>query len=183
MIRRFDCSYYKKINIKLLMQIFDRLSEVSYDMFDVIINSFPFHEEDFYYDSGETVFYLESILQCIKNYMKDNVPVEQYVELLRFTIYILKNEECETCNLWESFYNHNKSKAHEILNSMNTHCSSLIQKNTACVLSSILRNNEDLKLKKLLDNHCCHAEITMNLHDYLASIINEREKYDEDNED
>lgn len=173
MVMRFDCTYYKKINIKNLMSILDEFLETSKDRFYFIVELFPFIENDDFRYYSQQIKYVcnyKDILQRISNDIDSNVPVECYEELVRFSVYILMNNEHDSCNLWEAFYNHNREKALEILKSLNSHRSSLIQANVARLLSTLLRKKSDNELQKLLDENGSTTPKGMDLSEFIKNM-------------
>ncbi len=183
MIHRYDCSYYQKIYIKRLMQIFDKLEETSPKQYDCILCRFPYIDDNnsWHYElEKDAIIRLDSIIQKLHQSITDNVSIEHYIELMRFTIYILQNDQLRICELWEHFYGYSKDKVYEVLSNMNSHRSRSIKENTANIISHILRSNTDSKLQALLDNNSSYQNNTTSLRDYFTRLIIDLEKFNED---
>ena len=182
MMHRYDCTYYQKINIKRLMEIFDNLEETSPEQHDCLLCRFPYINDSDPRDyelEKDAIFRLDSIIQKLVQDITDSISIEQSIELMRFTIYILQNDQLRICELWEHFYRYSKEKAYEVLSNMNSHRSRSIKENTASIISYILRSNSDDELQALLDNNSCFRNHTTNLRDYFTRLI-DLERYNED---
>lgn len=183
MMHRYDCNYYQKINIKRLMEIFDNLEETSPERYDYLLCRFPYIDDNnpcHYELEKDAIIRLDSIIQKLVQDITDSISIEQSIELMRFTIYILQNDQLRICELWEHFYRYSKEKAYEVLSNMNSHRSRSIKENTASIISYILRSNSDDELQALLDNNSCFRNHTTNLRDYFTRLIIDSEKYNED---
>lgn len=183
MMHRYDCTYYQKINIKRLMEIFDNLEETSPERYDYLLCRFPYIDDNnpcHYELEKDAIIRLDSIIQKLVQDITDSISIEQSIELMRFTIYILQNDQLRICELWEHFYRYSKEKAYEVLSNMNSHRSRSIKENTASIISYILRSNSDDELQALLDNNSCFRNHTTNLRDYFTRLIIDSEKYNED---
>lgn len=183
MIHRYDCNYYKKINIKRLMEIFDKLEVSSPEQYDFIICRFPYIDDSDPWHYGlkkDAIFRLDYIIQKLHQDITDDILIEHSIELMRFTIYILQNDQFRICELWEHFYRYSKEKAYELLSEMNAHHSRSIKENTASIISSILGSNSDDNLQVLLDNNSCYKNNTTSFRDYFTKLIKDLEKYNED---
>ena len=183
MVVRHDCNFYKKINIFLLMEILDELSISSYEVFSSITQMFPFKKSDYDCDFTPRVLYINSILQYLIKFIEDDILIEQYVQLLKFTVYIFQNEQYEICEVWKLFHKKYKAETFDILKNMNSHNCYAIQKNTACIISSILQGDEDFNLQELLDNNSYQIKSRTEMQRYFKSFLGELEKYYEDNTD
>jgi hypothetical protein len=134
-----------------------------------------------YYElEKDAIFRLDLIIRKLHQDITDSVAFEHSIELIRFTIYILQNDQLRICELWEHFYNYSEEKAYEVLSNMNSHQSRLIKENTANIISYILRSNPDSKLQALLDNNSRYQKNTTSLRDYFTRLIIDLEKYNED---
>lgn len=183
MIHRYDCNYYKKINIKRLMEILDKLEVSSPEQYDFIICRFPYIDDSDPWHYGlkkDAIFRLDYIIQKLHQDITDDILIEHSIELMRFTIYILQNDQFRICELWEHFYRYSKEKAYELLSEMNAHHSRSIKENTASIISSILGSNSDDNLQVLLDNNSCYKNNTTSFRDYFTKLIKDLEKYNED---
>lgn len=183
MIDRYDCTYYQKINIKLLMKIFDKLEETSTKYYDSIICRFPYIDQSvpWHYElEKDAVIRLNDILQKLYQDITEQNHIEHDIELVKLTVYLLSNKENKILDFWDFFYSCSKAKVYDVLLVMNSHSSQTIQKNTEKILSSILRRNTDLKLQELLDNNCYHIKNVTNLRDYITKLINDLEMDNED---
>lgn len=183
MIHRYDCNYYKKINIKRLMEILDKLEVSSPEQYDFIICRFPYIDDSDPWHYGlkkDAIFRLDYIIQKLHQDITDDILIEYSIELMRFTIYILQNDQFRICELWEHFYRYSKEKAYELLSEMNAHHSRSIKENTASIISSILGSNSDDNLQVLLDNNSCYKNNTTSFRDYFTKLIKDLEKYNED---
>lgn len=168
MIHRYDCTYYQKINIKRLMDILDNLEETSPDQYDSILCRFPYIDDNntWHYElEKNAIIRLDSIIQKLYKDITDSVAIEHSIELMRFTIYILQNDQLRICELWEHFYNCSEEKAYEALSNMNSHRSRSIKENTASIISYIMRSNPNDKLQALLDNNSSYQNNTTSLRD------------------
>lgn len=168
MIHRYDCTYYQKINIKRLMDILDNLEETSPDQYDSILCRFPYIDDNntWHYElEKNAIIRLDSIIQKLYKDITDSVAIEHSIELMRFTIYILQNDQLRICELWEHFYNCSEEKAYEALSNMNSHRSRSIKENTASIISYIMRSNPNAKLQALLDNNSSFQNNTTSLKD------------------
>ncbi len=170
MVLRFDCNYYKKININLLMGIFDEMLLSSNGLFDIIVSLFPNEKDDMYYGLEPKIKCINTIISYLKEGISKTFPVEQYIELLRFTVYLFQNDKNDICELWEYFYGHNKAGAYKILGDMNVHSSSLIQMNTSYIISYILRKHKCRKLQDLLESNNYHMKERTRLRDNMHTI-------------
>ncbi len=183
MIHRYDCTYYQKINIKILMGIFDKLEEASPKQYDCILCRFPYIDDTnhWHYElEKDAIYRLDSILQKLHQDITESIPIERYIELMKFTIYLFSNDELRICELWGHFYRYSKEKAYEVLSDMNSHRSHAIQNNTASIISSILEGNIDSDLQELLDNNCYHIKNDTSFRDYFTRCIKDLENNNED---
>ena len=183
MMHRYDCTYYQKINIKRLMELFDNLEETSPEQHDCLLCRFPYINDSDPRDyelEKDAIFRLDSIIQKLHQDITDDNPIEHSIELMKFTIYILQNDQLRICELWKHFYSYSKEKAYEVLSNMNSHRSRSIKENTASIISYILRSNSDDELQGLLDNTSNYQNNTTSLRDYFTRLIIDLEKYNED---
>ena len=99
MIYRYDCTYYQKINIKRLMDILDNLEKTSPDQYDSILCRSPYIDDNntWHYElEKDVIIRLDSIIQKLYKDITDSVAIE----FMRFTIYILQNDQLRICELW-----------------------------------------------------------------------------------
>ena len=165
------------------MELFDNLEETSPEQHDCLLCRFPYINDSDPRDyelEKDAIFRLDSIIQKLHQDITDDNPIEHSIELMKFTIYILQNDQLRICELWKHFYSYSKEKAYEVLSNMNSHRSRSIKENTASIISYILRSNSDDELQGLLDNTSNYQNNTTSLRDYFTRLIIDLEKYNED---
>ncbi|WP_339171283.1 hypothetical protein NSQ55_03620 [Paenibacillus sp. FSL H7-0943] len=139
LIIKYDCEFFRNINIHLLFEALDVLVQ-KLDLYDAFIKRMfgvQRQEKNIYTSSrSESIWPFNTMVQDITNYVSvDNWNVN-HSELYRLVIYLLELEYWSALDLWHKLFEISPEVAVYILNETNQHKSSLI----LCNVKEILRH-------------------------------------------
>lgn len=144
LIMKFDTEYFSNINIGLLFDILDQLSNNigAYEQF--IKKMFGVYYEDKYklfHDRTNVVLPYNRMIENIRQYIDDNDWNIHHKELYRLSIYLLELKNWAAKEMWIELFESSPEVVIELLTNMNNHKSSIINGNVKDILQS-LKNHQ-----------------------------------------
>jgi len=138
---KFDCLYYKNLNIKKLYGIIDEMNEDDFrDIFKPMFKSYyKQHEYDFYYrKETRPLFPINDLMSNFKNIASQ----DSHFELFKISIYIYGFSPSEVEDFWIEYFKSNPKNAINTLSEMNNHKNDFVNKNIKNILSSLVMERD-----------------------------------------
>lgn len=164
LVSKYDCDYFKNININLLMDVLDESS------FDIVkYNRFiekmfePYEESSCINYNSTSVWPYNYMLKYLVKNLESKEKAEENILLYRLTIYLLELSYYDTKRLWEILYKKYPQIVIKIISEINNHKSSQIKGNIKEILFNLVncsRSDEyDDEINKLYSaNDFCKSE-------------------------
>lgn len=164
LVSKYDCDYFKNINISLLMDVLDESS------FDIAkYNNFiekmfePYEDSSYINYNSVSVWPYNYMIKYLVKTLESKEKTEANILLYRLTIYLLELSYYDTRILWETLYKKYPQMVIKIISEINNHKSSQINGNIREILFNLVncsRGDEyDEEINKLYSaNEFCKSE-------------------------
>lgn len=164
LVTKYDCGYFKNINITLLMEVLD---EISFDIVkykNFIDKMFkPFEDGTYVNYKLRSVSPYNYMLKYLDRNLESKEKTESNILLYRLTIYLLELSYYNTRTLWKTLYEKYPQIAIDIISDINNYKSSQINGNIKEILFNLVNSSRcdeyDDEINKLYDaNEFCKDE-------------------------
>lgn len=178
LLMKFDCEYFKNININILFEILDEISvdnqryiEFINKMFEVYIKP----KYSYWNDEPKAVWPYNYMLDRLGEKVYSNKWNEQHWLLYKLTIYLMDLEYYSTEELWENLYITSPKIVIKILKDMNNHSSNNINGNVKEILKYLgdMEKSDEYsdEIKFLYEANTFSANINFDLSEVLKIIF------------
>ncbi|WP_207724290.1 hypothetical protein, partial [Acetobacterium tundrae] len=180
LIMKYDCEYFRNINI---MTLFDILDEIAMDsgkymkfikkMFDTYYKSNNCYSNE----KHKSVLPFNYLLGNLEEYVdSDTWNINHYL-CYKLTIYLMELKNWQTIELWKKLYDTSPRIVIRILSEMNNHSSSNLNGNVKEILlylDKVGKNDKyDSQIKQLYDANTFCADININFDEIFNIILGE----------